>query len=709
MIVGTASYMSPEQAGGKPVDARSDIFSFGSVLYEMVTGQRAFQGDSKISILAAVLNQEPKPASEISRTLPRDLEKVITRCLRKEPSRRFQDMADLKVTLEELQEESDSRSLGIKGADYSGKPRSFSLLRWVTRVILAVAGISLAVAAWFWFGRPGTAQPEAALTVVPLTTYPGLEYSPTFSPDGKQIAFHWNGEKQDNFDIYVKIIGSETQLQLTKNEAEDTSPAWSPDGRWIAFLRALPSRRAAVILISPLGGRERRLAEVHLPWAPWFSLQPEWSNDSKSIIVADTGSPAGALSLSSIALDSAEKRRLTVPPSFHDDSAPALSPDGRTLVFSRAHGFPSSELFLLSLSKGLIATDEPRRLTSVGSSAPWAGWISDGREVIFSSGYLDHRYLWKVAISGDRKPQRLGIGEVGNNVAVSRQGDRLAYTREISDPNIWRVGVLAGDRKDGQPERLISSTYLESNPGYSPDGRKIVFSSTRTGREEIWICDSDGSNPWPLTTTRAGGSGGPRWSPDGEQVAFDSNEDGENAIYVVRIDSRKPRRLTHHASLGFHPSWSRDGLWIYFRSDRTGSSEIWKIPAGGGEPSQVTRHGGYVAFESYDGRTLYYTKQYDRSPLFSRPVGGGEETQLVDSVFRRAFTVTPHGIFFIANPDAEGFSIRFLDFATLRVKRIVSIESPWLNGLSVSPDERWILYPKLDHKESDLMLVENFR
>jgi serine/threonine protein kinase len=169
-IVGTASYMSPEQAGGKPVDARSDIFSFGSVLYEMVTGQQAFQGDSKISILAAVLNQEPKPASEISRALPRDLEKVITRCLRKEPSRRFQDMADLKVTLEELQEESDSRSLGVKGADSSGKPRSFSLLRWVARVILAVAGISLAAAAWFWFGRPGTVQPEAALTVVPLTT-----------------------------------------------------------------------------------------------------------------------------------------------------------------------------------------------------------------------------------------------------------------------------------------------------------------------------------------------------------------------------------------------------------------------------------------------------------------------------------------------------------------------------------------------------------
>ena len=150
-ILGTASYMSPEQAAGKPVDARSDIFSFGSVLYEMVTGQRAFQGDSKMSTLAAVLNQEPKPASEISRAVPHDLEKIITRCLRKDPSRRFQHMADLKVALEELREESDSRLLGVKeGTDSSGKPRRVSLLRWVT---LAVAGVSLAVAAGFWLCR----------------------------------------------------------------------------------------------------------------------------------------------------------------------------------------------------------------------------------------------------------------------------------------------------------------------------------------------------------------------------------------------------------------------------------------------------------------------------------------------------------------------------------------------------------------------------
>ena len=189
-ILGTASYMSPEQAAGKPVDARSDIFSFGSVLYEMVTGQRAFQGDSKMSTLAAVLNQEPKPASEISRALPHDLEKIITRCLRKDPSRRFQHMADLKVALEELKEESDSRLLGVKeGTRFFRKAQAC--------LATAVGGpCRWRVLRWPWPHGSGLAVRQrcnrrALLTAVPLTTYPGREGSPSFSPDGNQVAFAW--------------------------------------------------------------------------------------------------------------------------------------------------------------------------------------------------------------------------------------------------------------------------------------------------------------------------------------------------------------------------------------------------------------------------------------------------------------------------------------------------------------------------------------
>ncbi len=206
-ILGTVSYMSPEQAEGKKLDARSDIFSFGSVVYEMTTGQRAFQGDSKMSTLAAILNREPRPVKELSGTAPPDLEKIINRCLRKAPERRWQTMADLKVALEDLKEESDSGML----AGTSTPRSSFNGRRiwvWGTAALLVIV-----VAVMAWVFRGGSKKPATRPEVVPLTTYAGIEQSPSFSPDGNQLAFSWNGEKQDNFDIYLKLIGSQNYLR----------------------------------------------------------------------------------------------------------------------------------------------------------------------------------------------------------------------------------------------------------------------------------------------------------------------------------------------------------------------------------------------------------------------------------------------------------------------------------------------------------------
>src|SRR5262249_52445993 len=199
MRKGTASYMSPEQAEGRPVDARSDIFSLGSVLYEMVTGRKAFQGETKLSTLTAILREEPKRASELVEGLPKEVERVISRCLRKEPGRRFQYMADVKVELEELKEESDSgKLLPVSGVQ---PPRHRSWL-WAVGLLIFLA-ISTAVV---WLTRSPTKTPQVELTAVPLTSYPGIEDQPAFSPDGNQIAFVWDGEKQDNEDIYVKLI-----------------------------------------------------------------------------------------------------------------------------------------------------------------------------------------------------------------------------------------------------------------------------------------------------------------------------------------------------------------------------------------------------------------------------------------------------------------------------------------------------------------------
>jgi eukaryotic-like serine/threonine-protein kinase len=231
-IVGTVAYMSPEQAEGKKIDARSDIFSFGTVLYEMVTGRRAFLGDSKMSTLAAILHKEPRPVRELKEHVPHDLEKIINRCLRKDPSRRFQAMPDLKVALQELKEESDSGT--VSTAPTPRRARRLGMI-WIIGLIALLCAAGVAI----WIQRSGNKAPEAPLTAVPLTSYPGIEMQPSFSPDGNQVAFAWNGERQDNFDIYVKLIGAGGNLRLTTHPADDYSPAWSPDGRSIAFLRKL--------------------------------------------------------------------------------------------------------------------------------------------------------------------------------------------------------------------------------------------------------------------------------------------------------------------------------------------------------------------------------------------------------------------------------------------------------------------------------------
>jgi eukaryotic-like serine/threonine-protein kinase len=207
-IVGTVSYMSPEQAEGKRVDVRSDIFSFGSVLYEMVTGQKAFQGDTKMSTLAAIMNQEPKPVSQLVPGIPHDLEKIVQRCLRKDRERRWQNMSDLKVALQELKEESDSGKLVAAPATRRTGPWR---LIWIVAPLALLAAVAVAV----WFNRSNSEAPEEPITSLPLTSYPGYEGHASFSPDGNQVAFEWNGEKQDNDDIYVKLIGPGGSLRLT--------------------------------------------------------------------------------------------------------------------------------------------------------------------------------------------------------------------------------------------------------------------------------------------------------------------------------------------------------------------------------------------------------------------------------------------------------------------------------------------------------------
>jgi eukaryotic-like serine/threonine-protein kinase len=695
MIVGTVSYMSPEQAEGKKVDARSDIFSFGAALYEMVTGQKAFEADSKMSTLMAVLKQEPKPISQLVPDIPRDLEKIINRCLRKDTERRFQHMVDVKVALQELKEESESGTLA--GTQPVQRPARRAWV-WAAATMVVVA---IAVTGWLF--RGGSRKPQAAPEVIPLTSYAGFERSPSFSPDGNQVAFSWNGEKQDNFDIYIKLIGSSNYLRLTTDPADDVSPTFSPDGRSIGFVR-VSKGHGSLIVIPSIGGHERLVAEgLPAPLPYEASHLFDWFPNGKWVV---------AEGLSLISTDSGEMRSLTSQPKLLPDFSPAVSPDGRTVAFSRTADGTLSDIYLLDLTEDLKPKGEPRRLTSLNGWNHGSAWTPNGREIIFHSFFYGRGgSLWKVQASGSREPEHLAFtGGDARFPAISRSGNRLAYQREVSDANIWHLSLSGPATATGLPVRFIASTRWDVVAQYSPNGKRVAFESDRSGVYDIWVSNADGSNAVELISRAGTSCGNASWSPDGQRMAFNFDPEGNTDIYVIRTSGGKPIRLTTDPAQDEAGSWSRDGNWIYFFSRRTGQFEVWKVPSGGGKEVQVTRNGGGKAFESPDGKSIYYKKGYESGALWKMPVSGGEESQVLPSVDGHAFCPVNEGIYFIPEPGGDGkSSIQFLSFATAKVKTVapMSKRSAW--RLSVSPDGRSLLFSQLDEEGSDLMLVENFK
>jgi dipeptidyl aminopeptidase/acylaminoacyl peptidase len=249
---------------------------------------------------------------------------------------------------------------------------------------------------------------------------------------------------------------------------------------------------------------------------------------------------------------------------------------------------------------------------------------------------------------------------------------------------------------------------VEYNPQYSPDGRRVAYSSDRSGLQQVWVCDADGGDPEQLTRFDWGASGTPRWSPDGHWIAFDHQEDDGWRIYVVAPDGGQLRRLARDEGDSVIPSWSRDGKWIYYSNNQTGRLEIWKRASQGGPGIQVTHNGGWVAFESYDGQLLYYEK-YLSPALWVLPLASGKETKVLESVAFRNFVVVEDGIYYMLSPAANGATtVRFHSFETAQDKEIARVRDVY-SGLAVSPDRRTILFSVVARMGSNVMVVDNFR
>ncbi len=593
-------------------------------------------------------------------------------------------------------------------------PGHIGRVRFRATGVLLALGIGLVSAFWFW----PKAKRSESFSITPLTTYLGFERCPSFAPDGERIAFSWNGEKQDNFDIYVKQIGVADPLRLTSDPRPDISPAWSPDGRTIAFLRLNSVDKAELLLASSLSGSPvHRLTEVASPAQDYLALRHlAWSPDNKWLAASDARSSDSIKGLYLVSVETGEKRRLTYPSAAYDDAEPAFSPDMKQLAFARYSGAWASELYVLGLTAQLYPNGDAKQLTFYHRQTGSPVWTSNGRALIFTrNGTSGIPSLWRMTLSGHRTPEPLPIS-AGNSpsIALSRQGNRLVYARGTYDSDIWGIELPAsfdGLDQDLKPKLWIGAQSEQEIPQFSPDGRYIAFESTRSGNGEIWIADRDGSHQRQLTNIHSALAGFPRWSPDGRKIVFHARLNAYANLFIVDFPSGQTKRLTDEPGCDdYTPSWSDDGGWVYFGSRRSGDIQVWKIPAKGGRAIQVTRYGGWAPLQSVDGRYLFYGTR-NRPGLWRVPITGGEEEQVLPEIagWNSAYAPAKRGIYFIkpVNDDRAGM-LAFFSFATKRITSLGTLSRPLGLGLAVSPDERLVLYSQVDHVGSDLMLIENY-
>ena len=577
-----------------------------------------------------------------------------------------------------------------------------------TRKSLTAVALGIGLAAAIFVSR-SISGPD--FRVLPLTTYPGGEYEPALSSDGTRLAFVWNRDQSENYDIYTQPVSGGTPVRLTNDPAGHGSPAWSPDGSEIAFLRynTHDNRMGhSGFYVMPAGGGAERMIASSFPLPHIFERHLDWSPDGHLLALVDKRAAEEPFSIFVVSVQTGGRTALTNPPrQSTGDTGPAFSPDGRNIAFKRTTSSVVNDLYVIAAEGG-----EPRRLTFDNSYILGHAWSADSREIIVCSNRSGAAGLWRVPASGGPPHQISSLPISANFLTVARKGRRLAFSEWSADNNIWKYAI---DRDETGPTKLIASTRDDRSPQISPDGSQIVFRSNRSGSDEIWASDSSGSNALKLTDFRGPLAGTPRWSPDGRHIVFDARPGGNADIYVIGTNGSAPRRITTDKAEDVVPSWSRDGKWIYFASNRNGSWQVWKIASDAGEGQssavQVTHHGGFAAFDRPGDSSLYYAKGRDVPGLWKITPKGDEEPVLeqLKSGNWGYWAATAQGIYFLA---PSGATIDLLSPNTGKIRHVAKLakEPPFGDsGLSVAADGRWLLCTQTDHSGSEIKLVENFR
>ena len=620
MILGTAAYMSPEQARGKSVDKRSDVWAFGVLLHELLTGRPLFSGETVSDVLAAVLTREPDWAALPAAT-PASVRRLLQRCLERDPRRRLRDIGEARISLSTPLEPPPALEAGARAA----RPRRL--------VPSALAAAALAFAAGYALRRPPPVQPPPVApdtTLRQLTFEPGLEAEPSFSPDGNYVAYTTND--QGSLDVVVMPIGGGPVRRLAATPADEAQPAWSPDGTQIAFASARDhgGRLGTVLALSALSpfvqGQNGDVFLAPAAGGPAVKLverasYPAWSPDGQSI--AFQSDRSGHWDIWTVPARGGEPRPLTADADI--DYQPSWSPDGKWVAYASVVRQALGQLKLVA-SDGSGAT----RVVKVPAQAIVSPtWSPDGAWIYFAAGTTvtaSTNSLSRVSVaSADAQTplvQRLTLGasaDVDPDVAAS--GRRLAYGSVRYAPDLWALDVATGVQR-----QVTSTSCLEDYPDVSPDGRTLVFHSDRTSEARLYTLELDGSGLQPIS---GDGATMPRWSPDGRSVAYMRRGPDGIAVAVQAVGDLTVRELVSVANSagGMQgPVWAPDGRSLAY-GHTTGDSWSIRVVDLAGKSREVAAPGGSVMFPTWspDGTRIAFQREKDGPrAIWVAPSDGGE-------------------------------------------------------------------------------------
>ncbi len=586
-VAGTAAYMSPEQAEGRKLDSRSDIFSFGSVLYEIFTGRRAFTGSSQVTTMAAIVTQDP-PALGPETGIPREVVRIIERCLRKDPARRPQHLEDVRLELEQI-------TLELQG----GKTRE-TVMRasrkslWLT-VSLSVAFAALAgLCLWLWSRQ---AAPAPVVVAARMTADTGLSAFPALSADGRMLAYA-SDRGAGNLNIWVQQVRGESPVQLTTDEADDYEPSVSPDGTRVAFRS---DRNGGGIYVVPaLGGSERLLAAGG--HSPQFSPDGKW-------IAYWTGGLGQAMLRGSGHLHLVDPNTGFTRDIQHDLEAafvPIWSADGsRLMVVGRKQGSVSPSWWIVPVNGGRTiearvpaATDSQKLQTPAGQRRVMPiEWKADG-SIIFAASLGDGTNIWKIRVSPDGKvegpAERVTFGNGLELQASQSKAGQLAVASLTSAVSIWTLNVNDQGKASGEPQRLTHDFAFDGSPSVSEDGKTLAFVSSRVGFG-VWVKDLVTGHEQSLVSSNSTLLE-PKLSASGETLAYWHEPTREG--YLIGTRGGTAQRIC--TSCGPPEGLSRSGKLVMFESIvGVPGVTLADVNAGTQTPILVPdQHPNYVLFEA---------------------------------------------------------------------------------------------------------------